>query len=64
VNVPGQPYDPNKHDYGDPLHPLSLGRAPVVQVDLRLLRGEINLIHQVPAAAWRAGMLEESLRYE
>lgn len=37
--------------------------APFGQVDLSLLRGEINLMHQVPAAAWRAGLLEESLLY-
>jgi hypothetical protein len=43
--------------------PYRWAGKPFGQVDLSLLRGEINLMHQVPAAAWRAGMLEESLRY-
>ncbi len=37
--------------------------VPFGEVDLRLLRGEINLMHQVPVAAWRAGIVEESLKY-
>jgi parallel beta-helix repeat protein len=43
--------------------PYRWNGVPFGELDLSLLRGEINLMHQVPATAWRAGMLEESLRY-
>jgi hypothetical protein len=44
--------------------PYRWNGAPFGQInDLNILRTEINLMYQVPAAAWRSGQVEDALRY-